>query len=371
MAASSDFLAHLYVGTFTGTGFNPTGSFEADGKGIHVFELSADGALAEKSVHEAGYNPTYLCTDPDKQFLYAVNEIHDKDGFILTYAIDQTTGSLSLLSPKVSCRGTACCHVSATRQFVVAANYLSGSVILFRRQPNGLLTDAVSFDKHAQDSGSGVNPGRQEAPHAHQVALTPDGRHVLVPDLGADLLRVYQLLDDPGTLVPATEPPVAFPPGSGPRHLVFDPTTPSRFFIVCELLSFVIPCTFDPETQRVELGVACSSLPADVKVGVGGDSFCAAIRISSDGKNLYVSNRGHNSLTHFRVGNDGALDRKGTTPVGGIPRDFTIVDPFVIVGNQDGGKLVVFKMDETTGSLTAVGEPVACSWPATLLAVQP
>eukprot|EP00051_Salpingoeca_urceolata_P003719 m.60023 g.60023 ORF g.60023 m.60023 type:complete len:120 (-) comp13046_c0_seq3:153-512(-) len=86
---------------------------------------------------------------------------------------------------------------------------------------------------------------------------------------------------------------------------------------------------------------------------------------------LYVSNRGHNSLTHFRVGNDGALDRKGTTPVGGIPRDFTIVDPFVIVGNQDGGKLVVFKMDETTGSLTAVGEPVACSWPATLLAVQP
>jgi 6-phosphogluconolactonase len=173
---------------------------------------------------------------------------------------------------------------------------------------------------------------------------------------------VYRFDPASGQLVPAGTPHLELAPGAGPRHFVFHPG--GRFvYVVNELDSTIAALSFDDATGRFGILQTVPALPA----GFRGESHCADLQITPDGRFLYGSNRGHDSLAINEV--DAATGR--LTPVGhqstqgSTPRSFAI-DPagrFVLAANQNGDSIVVFRIDADTGKLAATGEQAAVGTP--------
>src|SRR5207248_7685475 len=207
----------VYVGTYTG----PTS------KGIYAYRFNAAtgqsnslGLVAETT------NPSFLVVDRTRRFLYAVNEVSDyqgqKSGGVSAFAIDRKTGRLTLLN-EVASRGADPCYVTLdkTGKYVLVANYDSGTVAVFSVLNDGRLGETSSVIQH---SGHGVDPKRQEGPHAHEIELSHDNKFAIAADLGLDELLIYHFDAAKGTLA-ANDPPYAkVEPGAGPRHFSFDPS---------------------------------------------------------------------------------------------------------------------------------------------------
>ena len=202
-----------------------------------------------------------------------------------------------------------------------------------------------------QSEGTGPVGDRQEGPHTHFVTLDPQGKHLLSPDLGAD--KVLVLLFDPqtGTLTPNPDQPYfRLRPGSGPRHLVFHPEG-IYIYIANELNSTVTACSYAPSTGTITELNTLSTVPESYE----GSKYPAAVRISPDGRFVYVSTRGDiSSMAVFRVEADGSLSRiQVIEDVPGWPRDFNI-DPsgqYVIVAGERSSNIELFYRDANTGKL--------------------
>lgn len=177
-------------------------------------------------------NPSFLTVGPNRSCLYAVNEItggRGPHGTVSAFAIDPVTGDLTYLNQQ-STHGLAPCYASVEPEgrYYLVANYETGSLCVLPIQKDGRLgeaTDTVQF------SGSGPNPDRQEGPHAHMVAPSPDGDFILAVDLGSDRLMSFRLDGERGALRPAAPPGTQLPPGAGPRHLAFHPHRPCAYVI--------------------------------------------------------------------------------------------------------------------------------------------
>lgn len=348
----------LFVGTYTAK----------ESKGIYAYRSSAGSkGLIPLGLIVETPNPSFLAIDPTGRFLYAVNELEkykgEASGSITAFTINTKSGKLSLLN-QVASRGTDPCYVSLDHsgRYVLVANYGSGSVATFPVLKDGSLGDATSFVQH---SGSGPDRERQEGPHAHWIGVTPDNHFVMTVDLGADDVLVYRLNEKNGSLSANDPAFVKLEPGSGPRHLDFSPN--GKFaYVISELQSKITVFSYD--AQRGGLHPLQSI--ATVLKDFSGTNNPAEIRIHPNGKLLFASNRGHNSIAVFSID-----QKRGTlTPIGHFsthgkkPRNFEI-DPSgsqIFVANQETGNIVIFDIDESTGKLTFTGQVLHIDSPVCL-----
>ncbi len=347
----------LYVGTFTEPIRFGTGEmFHGKGEGIHIYSFDTKREeLRPRSVARGIPNPSYLTVHRGRNLLFTVNELKEYDGkptgTVSAYSIDDRNGSLSFLSCNPT-HGTDPCHITtdAAGDYVLASNFMSGSVVLFPVLSDGSLGDASDFHQH---EGASVHPQRQSGPHAHSVVLSPDEQFVFVPDLGLDAVKVYRFERDKRALVPCPDADARMRPGAGPRHLVFDPS--ARFaFVVNELDSTVVALKYDADSAALAEIETYSTLPGDFS----DENTCSGIQITPDGRFLYVSNRGHDSIAVFAVDeSDGSLRAICHQPTGGkTPRGFAITADGnrLIAGNQNSDTIAVFSINQSTGNLTRI-----------------
>jgi 6-phosphogluconolactonase len=340
----------VYVGTYT----RGTAS-----KGIYRLELDlATGKLTEPSVAVRTANPSFLAIHPDRQFLYAVGELPSfegkKGGAIGAFALDAPRGILKLLNQQSS-GGAGPCHlvVDARGKHVLAANYGGGSACVLPLGSDGRVGKAFVV----QHRGKSVDPGRQEAPHAHSINLDRANRFAFVADLGLDKVMIYRYDADKGTLTPNDPPFAAVAPGSGPRHFAFHPDG-RHAYVINELANTITAFDYDAKRGALKTIQTISTLPKDFK----GKSFTAEVVVHPSGKFVYGSNRGHDSIAVFRVDEKtGKLTAAGHQAEGiKTPRNFA-VDPtgaYVVVANQSGNSLVVFRVAGATGALRPTGHKV-------------
>ncbi len=317
-------------------------------EGIYRIDLNTETQKLENLslVAEVG-NPTYLATNEEASILYTIISENDQGG--LASLVKEEDGSYTRHAV-VLAEGAAPCYVSydAGRQFVYTANYHTGEVAVYKtdEQGNLALADTVAHE------GSSVHEN-QDAPHAHYMHLTPDEKYVVACDLGTDKVYTYDVSED-GKLKEVTRLEVA--PGTGPRHLVFHPTLDIAY-LFGELSSEVLVLAYNPESGEFSVNQTISSIPADHE----GFNSGAAIRISSDGKYLYASNRGHDSIVTYEVDSDGKIALLGYTPTEGeTPRDFNLTpdEQYVVVGHQNVDYLTLFERNQEDGSLRLLQKEV-------------
>lgn len=352
----------MYVGTYT--------SGKSEGIYLYRFNL-ADGSLARAGVTGGVSNPSYLTLDRARRFLYSVEETEEfegaKSGAVSAFAVNRRDGSLSFINRRAS-KGGAPCYITAddAGRNVLVANYLGGNVAVFPVSKGDGLAAASDVEQH---SGSGPNRERQEGPHAHCVLLDPSNRHAYSCDLGTDKVMVYDFDARRGTLTPNAQASVSLKPGAGPRHLTFD-RAGRHVYVLNELDSTVTAFARVPESGALRELKTYPMLPADFK----GENTGADIHLTPDGRSLYCSNRGHDSIAAFRVGSGGVLTPAGHTPTGGkSPRNFTI-DPaggFLLVANQRSDNVVTFRIDRKTGALTPTGHTAEIPSPVCLKLTAP
>jgi len=337
----------MYVGTYTRGG----------SKGIYGYKFNpATGKLTEIGVAAEVQNPSFLYVTPDGRHLYAVGEA--STGMVTAYNVDRATGKLSKLNDEAT-GGNGPCHLAAdkTGRNLVIVHYGSGNVSVFKLKADGSVGERTAL---VQDTGEpGADKKRQDKAHAHSVNFSKSGKYAVVADLGLDEYIVYELDPAKGTLTKHSTANVK--PGSGPRHFNFHPNYKFAYG-VNELSSTVTGFDWNEPAGKLTEKQTISTLPADFK----GTSYCAEILVHPSGKYVYASNRGHDSLAMFSIASDGKLTSLGTVSVEGkTPRNFRIhpSGAWVIAANQDSGNLVVYKVDKSTGKLTATGEQAKVPYP--------
>jgi 6-phosphogluconolactonase len=333
----------IYVGSYT--------AGKSNSKGIFSYRFQpATGKIIPLGLTAETTNPSFLAVHPNSRFLYAANEV--SDGYISAFSIDRGTAKLGFIN-KVSSLGDSPCHIAIdkTGKWLFAANYMSGSVSVFPVREDGSLGKSTALVRH---SGSGVNKKRQEGPHAHSVNLSPDSRFLLVSDLGVDKLFIYRLDAARGVLTANDPPYCKFAPGAGPRHLSFHPNG-RLVYQINELNSTLTSLGYDPGQGRLQEIETVSTLPPDFT----GSSITAEVEVHPNGKFVYGSNRGHDSIAVFAIGEG----KQALTPVeyvptqGKTPRHFAL-DPtgkYLFAANQDSDNIVVFRIDQKTGKLSSAG----------------
>jgi 6-phosphogluconolactonase len=348
----------LYVGTYTDR--TPGAS-----KGIWSARFdTSTGKLSAPSPAAELANPSWVTPSRDGRFLYAVSEVGAPDatgvpsGLVVAYAVDGS-GKLTELD-RVSSRGADPCHLAVSRsgRAVAVANYTGGSTVWFRVGADGRL-GAATTDQH---SGKGPNAQRQEGPHAHSVDFTADDRHLLSCDLGNDRIYLYQHDVRTGAIAPHTPSFVGLEPGTGPRHLALHPS--GRYaYVLGELASAVATFALNAADGTLVQRQRVPTLPA----GTTTENSTAEIAVHPNGRFVYASNRGHDSIAVFAVdARNGQLTLLANTPTGGqTPRNF-VIDPtgrWLLAANQRSDNIVTFAIDATRGTLTRTGAAIAVPRP--------
>ena len=327
--------AFVYTGSGNGT--------------ISIFRMDqATGALTPAGTAAGGNNPSYLAWDPAHRYLFAVNE--GSPGNVVAFSINQTTGALQRLNQQSS-TGDGPAHVSVDQQgrWVLVANYGGGSAAVLPVGTDGTL--AAQVDTESFGAGS----------QAHMIITSPANRYAYVPCKGRDVVAQFAFEVATGALTANTPPTVSFPSGTGPRHLAFRPNGQSAY-LVGELNSTLTVLNVNPQNGTLSIGERESTLPTSFT----GSNTGADVRVSPDGRFVYSSNRGHNSIAIFSIDAQGAITLVGHQPTGGnTPRNFHI-DPtgtFLLAANQGSGTVVVFRIG-ADGRLTTTGNSVNVNAPA-------
>jgi 6-phosphogluconolactonase len=345
----------LYIGAYT----------KGTSKGILVARFNpATGAISQPELAVATPNPTFLAIHYSKRFLYAINEVESWNG--------QHTGSVSAFAfgpnyeliplNQVSSKGRGPCHIAldSMSHVAVVANYGSGSIASYKIGADGKLSEAVSS---LQFTGYGPIKGRQEGPHAHSNLITADNKFVITCDLGTDRLHIFELDDAAGSLVEHNPAYVRAIPGGGPRHGTFSPN--DKFLYVCnEMGNSITAYQWDRWRGLLTEIQTVSTLPAGFK----GESSTAEIRVHPQNGRLYVSNRGHDSISIFDMARDGKLTFADSVPSGGhTPRNFNF-DPtgkWLLVAHQDSNNITVFELTHH-GGLRPTQNQAKCGAPVCL-----
>lgn len=340
-------------------------SFAAGDKGaIHAYQLEPEtGAL--KLIHRTTdvENPFFIAVSRDQKFLYSIHAktFGGKDPEqVAAYALEGRTGRMKLLN-RQSTRGTASCYldIDATGKSVLVANYTTGNVASLPVKEDGSLGEAASFFQH---SGSSVDPARQKEPHAHCFVISPDNKHAFAADLGLDQVLSYRLDAATAKLSPNQPPFAKSPPGAGPRHLTFHPNG-KHVYVINELKNSVTLFDYGAESGTLTERQTISTLPEEFK----GTSHCADLKITPNGRFLYGTNRGHDSIAAYAIGNDGRLTLIGIEPsLGKGPQNLLIAanGTLLLCANMPGNNVAVFRIDAQSGKLKSVGEPVSIPSPS-------
>ena len=287
----------------------------------------------------------------DYHLLYQVERptyLLKKDGCIYSCMKRGENGGVAMIrdgkeQAAVEMAGAAPCHISAdpNRPYFYVSWYHQGMVSVIEKVADGLI-ERCRVAHH----GSSIHPN-QEKPHVHFAQISPCGRYLFVCDLGTDEVYLYSPQSD-GTLIEHYREKT--PAGMGPRHLTFHPVLPF-VYVLGELSSQVLVLELEAESRKTVQRQLISALPENFQ----GENAAAAIRISSDGRYLYASNRGHDSIAVFQVGADGLLSLVEIVPTEGrTPRDFALSpeEDFLVAAHQDSDNLTLFARDQESGRLT-------------------
>jgi 6-phosphogluconolactonase len=340
--------ALMYVGPYT----------RQESKGIYAYRYAAaSGELTPLGLAVETVNPSWLLTHPNGRFLYAANE---SERTVSAFSIEAKTGKLTLLN-QVPSGGSSPCHLVLDGKYLIVANYGNGSVASFPVKEDGSLGEVAALIQH---SGKSIER-RQRGPHAHAVVLSPDHKYLFVPDLGLDQVVAYRVDSTNGALTPTEQRFAKVAEGSGPRHMAFHPN--GRFaYVNGEMGSNVTAFAFNPEDGALTQIQVSSTIPAEFTE----ENNTAEIGVHPNGRSLYVSNRGHDSIAVFEVNPDTGMLRfvEHTPTQGKIPRNFS-VDPsgrFLFVANQETDNIVQYSIDQDTGRLTPTGKVVKVDGPVSL-----
>src|SRR6266851_192049 len=331
---------YAYVGSFT------TAQRKARGDGIHVYRADpATGAWTHVQHIGDLVNPSYLALSRDQRFLYSV---HGDEDYATAFALDPATGQAKLLNRAATGGKNGVREaVDPSGKFLVMANYASGSVAVLPIAPDGSLKV------------------EQTSSHPHDVVFDPSGRFVLVPDKGLDRVFVFRFDAAAGRLAPTEQGSVKSRPGAGSRHLAFHPKLPI-VWVLDELDSTIATYQFDSERGALKALQVMSTLPTDFT----GYSTTAEIAVSPDGRFVYGSNRGHDSVTIFAANPEGLLSVVGWQPTQGSGPRFIGLDSaghFLYAANEQGDTVVTFRVDGSSGKLTPTGQVIKNASPVTIV----
>ncbi|MFA6960724.1 MAG: lactonase family protein [Opitutaceae bacterium] len=347
----------VYIGTYT----------KGTSKGIYVSHFDTHtGKLGPLTLAAEAVNPSFLALSPDRHQLYAVSEAADAiyagkpSGSVNAYTVNAKDGTLTLINTAASA-GRSPCHLSVTPdgKAVLVANYSSGTVALLPVRADGGVDAPSSVDQH---EGKSIHPSRQKAPYAHSITPTADGRFAFAADLGNDQLYTYRVDTAAGTLKASEPATTMIEPGSGPRHLAIAPDG-CHAYLINELANTLTTFALDEKSGALKPLQTVPTLPVEFT----GKSTTAEVVVHPNGRFVYGSNRGHDSIAVFRVdqatGTLGIIEHVSTQ--GRTPRNF-VIDPsgrWLIAANQDGDSLVMFAVDAESGRLTPTGQTVTVGAP--------
>jgi 6-phosphogluconolactonase (cycloisomerase 2 family) len=361
-----------FVGTYTRgapSGWSDAAEL-AHPEGIYAFSFNPDTGEMTPIQTVPSENPSFLAIHPSQQFLYAVNEIDDYEGAeagsIEAYAIDPESGELTLLNRQPIDTIPAHLAVDPTGSYVVLGNYVGGSFQLLPIQEDGSLGEVLHS---VEQSGTGPNAERQEAPHPHAVAFDPSGAYIATADLGTDQVQIWQIAGD--QLVQVDEAMVA--PGSGPRHVAFHPNG-AYLYVINEVTGNITVYPFDAATGQLGDEIQTIGTVPDDFAGV---RSTAEIMVHPSGNFLYGSNSKHeehplaDSIAAYSIDPEtGELTLVGHATEGiQFPRGFNF-DPtgrWLYALNQKGDTIVQFEINQETGELTPTGLVIETPVPVSLV----
>jgi 6-phosphogluconolactonase len=327
--------------------------------GIALAEFDPDtGTLSAPKLIAETRDPAHFTITRDGTHLYMCNT--GTPGGVSAFAIDRETGAPKLLNHMESRgRGPSYISVDGSGRYVLDANYGGGYVEVLSLAKDGSLDQRTAMVEH---TGSSVHPQRQTKPYAHWFGTDPSNKFALAADLGTDEIIVYQLDPATGKLAFGDGAKGKVPPGMGPRHLVFHPDG-KWLYAIAELGNEVMAFNWDGRSGALAQFQSVKTLAADFS----GQNTAAEIAIHANGRYLYASNRGEDTLVVYAIDEKtGELSfRQRISSRGRTPRYFTF-DPsnkWLIVSNQEGASIVVFSVNARTGELAPVGEPVSLNKP--------
>jgi 6-phosphogluconolactonase len=345
----------LIVGTYT----------SGKSEGIYVYRFDTTTAETRQvSVTKKIENPSFLSVDSEGDFIYAVSEKNtgtNPGGEIVAYQFINPSG-LMIEKKRISSMGNDPCYIALhpDKKWFAAGNYSSGSIIT-----GTTLSSPSDFNVNQviTHTGSGINVARQESAHVHATVFSPDGKYLLVPDLGIDKVNVYAFDAQTSNIIYNKKKSASSVPGSGPRHLEFHPNG-KWVYLMEELSSTVVFFRFNEgklsKKQRID------AQPA----GYQGTRSSADIHVSPDSRYLYCSNRGEaNSISVFSISKTGQLALVENQSTQGItPRNFSICPggKYLLAANQDSDNIAIFAIDQETGKLNFTGKSINVSKPVCL-----
>lgn len=342
---------------------------EAEESGVYVYAFDEESGTLTMTDSIAGLkNPTFLNVDADRSLLYAiaetVNQSGQKVGEAAAFAIDAVKGSVQLLNREITVDSTTC-HIQrdGNSEFLTVTSYHGGMIGLFSIAEDGAIGQKLDVIQH---EGKSQHPERQDRPHPHSSFYSPDEQFLLVADLGLDRIVTYKLDHDAKKLIHQSQ--IALHPGAGPRHLTFHPNG-GFVFVINEVDSTITSFTYEKETGRLTTLATVSTLPA----GFDGENSCAEITVSADGKYLYGSNRGHDSLVVFAIDERSGLLTllQHISVEGGHPRHFALTPNgrYLLAANRDSDNIVTFEVDQNSGKLLFTGKSVTLAKPVCVVPV--
>ena len=330
------------------------------GIGFSLAHFDADtGVLTRPEFIMEAVEPAFFVIHTDGRHLYTCNS-GKTTGSVSAYEIDPRTGKLTFLNQKPA-GGADPSYITLdkTGRYALVANYQGGNIAALAINSDHSLGDRTGF---AQHTGHSVNPDRQTRPFAHSIIVEPSNRYALVADLGVDKVFVYRFNEKHGSLTPNDPPFATVKPGSGPRHVKFHPNG-QWVYVINEMGCTITGFNWNAAKGSLTEFQTVSTLPA----GFTGTNTCAELVIHPNGRFLYGSNRGHDSLVVFAI--DQATGKltlvERVSSQGKWPRNFTF-DPtgkWILCTNHNSNNAVVFRVDAGTGKLTQVGQPVDVPYP--------
>lgn len=279
--------------------------------------------------------------------------------------------------------GQSPCHLVRWRDYIITADYLSGTLSVLHLGQNG----PVALGE-IQHRGSGPNQQRQEGPHAHWVGLSPEGKYLLAVDLGCDAVFSYDLVElgecldslrtrttgENASDITNDEIRISakyrssFPAGSGPRHLVTGPDG-KQMYLVSELSAELYVMDYSDGqlrlSQSFDISVPDGPVSAD-------EPSPSAIHITNSGSQVLASVRGTDCIWSFNRNENGRLTYADHKHAGAVwPRDFNILpdDKSVIVGGERSNLLTSFVLDPKSGKLTRTEHQIEKTMPTCILPV--
>ncbi len=318
-----------------------------DESGIHGITIDGSGSIELRGSTAGVANPSFLAMHPNGRVLYAVSETgvaaDGVAGGVVALRIEDLDDDVRL-DPlqRRSTLGDHPCHVAIdpSGRWLVAVNYGSGDVVVFPLSHDGRPEEASTRVRHV---GSGPDAARQASPHPHGSAFSPDGRFVLVADLGIDRVIVYAFDDGDGSLEVHDAYDTAT--GAGPRHVAFHPSGEFAF-VVNELDTTVSALAWDAAAATLSEAFTVSTLPPEAT----GMSLAAGVQVSPSGSQVYVSNRGHDSVATVAFDPGRGLVPAGVRSSGGRwPRAIGVTPSgeHLMVANEHSDEVVVLALADT------------------------